>query len=209
MKKSILFAIAGVVVIFLTAGVYIVRHRLPPAYEHRNYISAITSQACYVCGTNAASPILSHRGEDNVGIVNLNTFDLLHLEINRYDDHRNQIEEPAGFLSTDRLLYAQTKTYIHAFCDPDSLYACVRFSGVQYAIARDSVETRLCQNCLDSINQPSSVGSPPAEFAVIGYEDGTIRPLLCSCTRFSLGNFSVDCTFEDTGKIELLIHAIG
>jgi len=50
---------------------------------------------------------------------------------------------------------------------------------------------------------------PPAEFAVIGYEDGTIRPLLCCCTRFSLGSFSVDCTFEDAGKIELLIHVIG
>lgn len=87
-----------------------------------------------------------------MGIVNLNTFELLYLEINRYDEHGNLIEEPAGFMSSNSLIDKERENYVHAYSHPDHAYANVQLSGVQYAIDRDSVQDHLCQTCLDSIN---------------------------------------------------------
>lgn len=100
MKKCILSAIAGaltmLVVIIIVARISTAQEQAPMEYEHIDYVSNVTQEECFVCGTNNG---YSYWGEDNVGIVNLNTVELLHLEINRYDDHGKLIEEPAGYMS--------------------------------------------------------------------------------------------------------------
>ena len=97
-------------------------------------------------------PMSLHWGEDNVGIVNLNTFEMMRLEINRYGNHGELIEEQAGYMSSIGLIDKEADTYAHAYCFPDNAYASVQITGVQYAIDRDSVQNHLCQTCLDSIN---------------------------------------------------------
>lgn len=98
MKKCILSAIAGalimLVAIIIAARISDAQEQTPKEYEHIDYVSNITQEECFVCGANSG---YTYWGEDNVGIVNLNTFELLYLEINRYDDHGNLIEEPAGY----------------------------------------------------------------------------------------------------------------
>ena len=62
-------------------------------YEHKDFVSDLPQEDCYLCG-NGSDPLTSlFWGEDNVGIINLNTFELLRIEINRYDDHGQLIEE--------------------------------------------------------------------------------------------------------------------
>lgn len=204
MKNCVLSAIGGALATLIVLIIAANRPRPQEKYAHIDFVSNITQEACFVCGKQNR-----YRGEDNVGIVNLNTFDLLRLEINCYDDHGSRTEEPAGFLSTGKLIDQERKTYAHAYCFPDSCYASVRLSGVQYAIDRERVQNHLCQNCLDSINGLHFGSSAPSEFAVVSFEEGTIRPLLCSCPWFSAGNFGVDCDFQNGGKIDLLIHYMG
>ena len=175
-------------------------------YEHIDYVSAITQDECFVCGNSTKDPVSLHWGEDNVGIVNLNTFELMRLEINCYGDHGELIEEPAGYMSSSGLIDKEADTYAHAYCFPDNAYASVQITGVQYAIDRDSVQNRLCQNCLNSINDLWFTDQPPAEYAVISFEYRTIQPLLNSHPWFAAGNFGVDCEFKENGAIDLLIH---
>ena len=175
-------------------------------YEHIDYVSAITQDECFVCGNSTKGPVSLHWGEDNVGIVNLNTFEMMRLEINRYGDHGELIEEPAGYMSSSGLIDKEADTYAHAYCFPDNAYASVQITGVQYAIDRDSVQNRLCQNCLNSINDLWFTDQPPAEYAVISFEYRTIQPLLNSHPWFAAGNFGVDCEFKENGAIDLLIH---
>ena len=52
----------------------------PTAYEHIPYVSTITAEECFICGDTQSS---LHWGEENVGILNLNTFEILRIEINR------------------------------------------------------------------------------------------------------------------------------
>ena len=64
-------------------------------YKHIPYVSSIEQTDCLLCGEQTNLPMSSYWGEDNVGIVNLNTFDVLRIEINRYDDKGDLIEKAA------------------------------------------------------------------------------------------------------------------
>lgn len=210
MKKCIFSAIAGALAMFIaiTIAAAVYGNKEPEMYEHIDYVSAIVPEECYVCGDRCAFTGSIYLGEDNVGIVNLNTFQLLHLEINRYDDYGNLITEPAGFLSDIGMSDKTHGGMVYASCFPDSAYATVRLYGVQYEIDRDVIQNHLCQTCLDSINSLWFTDQPPAEYAVISFEDLTIQPLLNAHPWFPAGNFGIDCEFKDDGKIDLLVHYI-
>ncbi|MBQ8237471.1 MAG: hypothetical protein IJZ39_04930 [Oscillospiraceae bacterium] len=210
MKKYILSAIGGAIImliaLILIANISAANKQENKEYEHIDYVSAITQDECFVCGNSTKDPVSLHWGEDNVGIVNLNTFEMMRLEINRYGDHGELIEEPAGYMSSSGLIDKEADTYAHAYCFPDNAYASVQITGVQYAIDRDSVQNRLCQNCLNSINDLWFTDQPLAEYAVICFEDRTIQPLLNAHPWFAAGNFGIDCEFKENGAIDLLIH---
>ena len=210
MKKCILSALAGALAMLMAIAVIAISHankeEFPKDYEHIDYISTITPEECFVCGktgNNAASP---YWGEDNVGIVNLNTFELLYLPINRYDEHGELIEEVAGYMTSSGMSNKETESYVHAYCFPDNAYADVQLSGVQYAIDRDSIQSHLCQTCLDSINDLWFTDQPPAEYAVVSFEERTIQPLLNAHPWFAVGNYGIDCEFKEDGEIKLLVH---
>lgn len=204
MKKFLLSAMAGALstILILMAAVRISEKPSPKEYSHIDYVSSITQDTCFVC-SNASLP---YWGRDNIGLVNLNTFEILHLEINRYDDSGKLIEEPAGVLSSNSMIDADEETYVHAYVDSDRAYAHLQLTGVKYEIDRESIECHLCQICLDSINSLWSTTQPPAEFAVISFADRTIQPLLNAYPWFSAGNFGVDCEFKPDGAIGLLVH---
>ena len=212
MRKCILSAIAGalamLILIIVAANVSTEEGHEPEDYEHIDYISSITQEECYVCSDTKDFSGFLYWGEDNVGIVNLNSFELLRLEINRYDDHGNLLEEPAGYMSSSGMSNEKTESYVHAYCHPDNAYADVQLSGVQYAIDRDSVQNHLCQTCLDSINDLWFTDMPPAEYAIVSFENRTIQPLLNAHPWFSAGSYGIDCEFDEDGKIDLLIHYI-
>ena len=141
-----------------------------------------------------------------MSIVNLNTFEMMRLEINRYDEHGELLEETAGYLSSIGLSDKEADSYAHAYCFPDNAYASVQITGVQYAIDREVIQSMLCQTCLDSINDLWFTDQPPAEYAVISFENRTIHPLLNAHPWFAAGNFGIDCEFKDDDAIDLLIH---
>ena len=210
MKKCILSALAGalamLVVIIIAATIHTNDEQIPKNYEHIDYVSNITEAECYVCSDIGGYTVSAYWGEDNVGIVNLNTFEMMRLEINRYDEHGELIEEPAGYMSSVGLNDKEAATYAHAYVFPDRAYASVQITGVRYAIDREMIQSRLCQKCLDSINDLWFTDQPPAEYAAISFEDRTIQPLLNAHPWFAAGNFGVDCEFKDNGAIDLLIH---
>lgn len=206
MKRYFLSAIAGAMTMLLVliAAARISQNceQSPQEYNHVNYVSHISKEACFLC-SDTGSP---YWGYDNVGILNLNTFDVLQLEINRYDDSGEMVKEPAGIMLSNSMNNMEAQTYVHAYTHPDQAFAQLQLTGVQYAIDRESVQGRLCQDCLDSINNLWFTTQPPAEFAVISFADRTIQPLLNAYPWFSAGNFGVDCEFKPDGAIDLLVH---
>ena len=210
MKKCILSAFTGALAVLIAIAVIAVirtsKVSLLDEYEHVDYVSSIAPNKCFVCGKAGNVHASPHWGEDNIGIVNLNTFDLFCLEINRYDEHGNLITEPAGVMSCGGLSDKKSQSYAHFFCFPDQAYARVQLSGVQYSIDRCSVQQHLCQTCLDAINNLWFTDQPPAEYAIVNFESRMIQPLLHTRPWFSVGNYGIDCDFKGEGKIDLLVH---
>ena len=113
---------------------------------------------------------------------------------------------PPPYMSSSSLIDEKAESYVHAYCHPDNAYANVQISGDQYAIDRESVQTHLCQSCLDSINDLWFTDMPPAEYAIVSFEDRTIQPLLNAHPWVSAGSFGIDCEFKNNGNIDLLVH---
>lgn len=173
-------------------------------YEHIPYISALSQEDCFVCGEESDYPISSYWGEDNVGILNLNTFDVLHININRYDDNGQLIEESAGYMQMHSMKCGESS--VHSSDDPDRGLSHIQIQGKRKPVDAKKIQSFLCQTCLDKINDMYFGDNPPEEYAVINFSDKSIRPLIESTTWFTFGNFDVDCDFKDNGNIDLLIH---
>ena len=210
MKKCILSAIAGAVTVFVLlvviANIQTAETLQQEEYEHIDYVSYIVEAECYICGESGDTAASAYWGEDNIGLINLNNFDLLHLGINSYGDGRELMQQPTGVMRSCGIMDEEANTYVHAYVFPDRAYATLQITGVQYAIDRDLIQNRLCQTCLDSINNLWFTAQPPAEYAVISFEDRTIQPLLNAHPWFAAGNYGVDCGFKKNGEIDLLVH---
>ena len=173
-------------------------------YEHIPYVSDLSQEECFVCGENPNHPISSYWGEDNVGILNLNTFEVLYIEINRYDDNGQLIEETAGYMQMHSM--SNGESYVHSSDNPDRGLSSIQIQGDRKPVDAKAIQSFLCQTCLDKINDMYFGDNPPEEYAVVNFSDKSIRPLIKNTTWFTFGNFDVDCDFEDNGNIDLLIH---
>ena len=173
-------------------------------YEHIPYVSDLSQEECFVCGENPNHPISSYWGEDNVGILNLNTFEVLYIEINRYDDNGQLIEETAGYMQMHSM--SNGESYVHSSDNPDRGLSNIQIQGDRKPVDAKAIQSFLCQTCLDKINDMYFGDNPPEEYAVVNFSDKSIRPLIKNTTWFTFGNFDVDCDFEDNGNIDLLIH---
>lgn len=163
------------------------------------YASTITAAECFICGTEQRC---LYWGEDNVGILDLNTFELLHIEINRYEGGQ-LVETPSGVLQTNGISCGGSSAY--ATTDPDRGYSHVQIKGELQPIDAAAIQSHLCQTCLDKINSMYFGDYPPMEYAIVNFADRTIRPLVQNTTFFGSGNYAVDCEFKDSGEVDLLV----
>lgn len=168
--KQILSALSGQIVtvlrFFIIANAQYTKVVEDP-YEHIDFVSANTQEDCFVCGEHSDPLTAARWGEDNVAILDLNTFELLRLEINRYGEHGELITIEAGVMQISGM---ETEIgWVHASVFLDRGYADVDISGVEYSIDWDSVQNNLCQTCLDSIKSEWFGEDPPAELAVVSY----------------------------------------
>lgn len=206
MKNNIISGIIGAMcmLVFLIVIASIQNNEVQ-LYVHSAFISEIEQENCYICGQTDGK-IKSVWGEDNVGIVNLNTFETMYIGINRYDESGTLVMEPAGVMEISGIIDNSQKSYANASAFPDNGFARVQITGVQYRIDRDKIQRHLCQQCLDSINEMWFNGNYPAEYGVISFSENTIQPLLKSHPWFSAGNFGIDCEFKENDEIGILIH---
>ena len=172
-------------------------------YVHTPYVSAITAEECFVCGEPEGVLAKLYWGQDNLGILNLNTFDFMRLEINRYDDAGKLIEEPTGFMQMKSLQC--NESYAHASVHPDRGYANIQIQGQLNNIDDKAIQSHLCQVCLDAINNMYFGDNPPEEYAIVNFADKTLRPLIQNTTFFSSGNYGINCDFEENGEVDLIV----
>lgn len=208
MKKCIISGLVGAVAMFLLlfciANIRACSQADEPSkYEHIDLVSKISQEECFICGSGSD---FAHWGEENVAILNLNTFGMHRIEINRYDAQGQLITEPAGVMIRDGM--HDNDTYVNSVTFPDEGYSQVEITNLAYELDRELVQSKLCQICLDTINDLWFGDLPPAEIAVVSLKEREIHGLVDTCPWFSVGEYGVDCEYEEDGDIDILIHSI-
>ena len=97
MKKSIIF----VVMLALSLTGCSAEPSMSSDSEMEPVLSNVSAEDCFLCGNGAEEPF--YWGQNNVGIINLNTFEVMPIEINHYDSHGALIEENTGCLTSHGL----------------------------------------------------------------------------------------------------------
>lgn len=206
MKRIILSILGGTLCVFLVILALATHATMKEATHIENkYISALQGE-CFLCG-DRGDPIASlYWGEDNVGIINLNTFELLRLEINRYNEYGQLLDEAAGYMQSSHL--SGEDSSVHAYTFPDNGYAHVQITGLQHTIDRAAIQERLCHECIDAFNELVISGKAPTEYAIVNFADRTIYPLMSHYTQLSIRNYNIDCEFMDNGSINLVVYYV-
>lgn len=174
------------------------------SYEHISFTSSITSEDCVICGDSSEHMLSWYLGQDNLGLVNVNTFDVRLIEINRYDDNGDLIEEATGCMTMSSLELGESSA--HATTDVDRGYSHVDVHPSENIIDVDAIGCFLCQKCLDAFSKEFFEHDVPPEVAIINFSTREIRPLIESCTWFTFDNYCVDCRVDDDGNISLRIY---
>lgn len=204
MKRIFLSTLGGTLCVFLVI-LALATHaaKKEAAHIESKYTSALQGE-CFLCGERSDSIASLHWGEDNVGIINLNTFELLRLEINRYNEYGQTLEEAAGYMQSSHL--SGKGSSVHAYTFPDKGYAHVQITGLQYTIDRSTIQERLCQECLNAFSELVIPGKEPAAYAIVNFADRSIHPLMSCYPQFLTKNYEVICEFKDNSSINLEVY---
>ena len=175
----------------------------PADYEHPAYTSSIDKAECYLCGERTDCTLSAYWGQENVGLLDLNTFEVLSLPINTYGPDGQHIKKPQG--AAMFTCAGLGEIHVTAFTDPDRGSSRVDIPE-RGEIDPEAIGSHLCQDCLDTFGAQFFVRDEPSEIAVVDFATRDLRPLVASCLGFGFDVFSVDCDYETDGSINLLVY---
>ena len=173
------------------------------SYTHVSCISSIQQEDCRLCGNKTGYDTDLYWGQDNLGLVNVNTFDIFPLSINRYDNSGNPESKAVGVFQSAGAYLGDS--LVHTFISPDHGWSDTDIITTGTPIDPESIAQYLCQTCLYKFSSHYLAHDTPSEIAVVNFTTRELRPLENSCTMFFLGNYLVDCTFQENGAIDLLV----
>lgn len=163
------------------------------------FSSKIEKESCYLCSEIEESPLVEFGKHANVGIVNVNTFEAMELEINRYDWDGTQIMEATGAMQMCGRTLGDIR--VSGMVDPDSSFSSVSFDPEGETIDEEKLGQFLCQDCLDEFAS-SCYGSeniPP--IAVVSFEHRYLVALNERTPWFLRKDYLVTVNYDEDGSI--------
>ena len=116
------------------------------------YVSDTSPEDCIVCGEGKGTVLPLYRGQENLGIVNLNSFDLAPVTINRYDDFGKLIEEAEQGSSTHITNTGEGGFFLSVTADTNRGYAHGHLSfDKNKALDMEKTASHLCSDCLNQM----------------------------------------------------------
>lgn len=173
-------------------------------YEHVQFTSKVTTEGCAICGEHPDVHWYWYMGQDNVAIVDVNTFDHSYIEINRYNPDGSQITETAGYMKMSGGEIGAH--HISGMVDPDRGMARLNGTLSSDPIDASAIDSFLCQECLDEFASHYFEHDNVYSLAVFNFAAKTLRPLVESSPWYAADNYSVDCHYEDDGKIDITVY---
>lgn len=156
--------------------------------EDSRYVSETSKEDCLLCGDGKGTLLPLYRGEENIGVISLNTFELAHIEINRYDDNGKLIQEASQGSSTRITNTGDGGFHFRVSEDTNRGYArCYLYFNKDEVLDIEQTATHLCTDCLNKAID--DVWGEPTGMAVINFASGEVRMLSENLLAFQFGDF--------------------
>ena len=165
------------------------------------FASCVSKEDCFLCGSDAG-----YFGQNNVGIVSLNTFAVMPVEINRYDRASGElIEENTGAMQMRFFQNGDDGMSASVMLEPDRGIAHVSISPKGDAtIDLGSAAAHLCPDCLSEL--VSHLYGNASGVGVIYFSTRRLYAIQESATGFGAGDYYVHCDRDaESGEINILI----
>ncbi len=175
------------------------------------YHSDTAAEDCLLCGNGSGTLLPVYSGQNNIGIVSLNTFQIAPVTINQYDDHGNLLEEPSDGHSTHITNTGDNGFMLMISEDTDRGIArgTLSFNQDEF-LDMEKASSLLCNSCLNQVMESSST-TEPTGMCVIDFYNNKIRMLQKNITAFQFDDYYVSCrsrehhTDDITLEMDLLI----
>lgn len=174
-------------------------------------ISDTAPEDCLLCGDSTQTLLPLYRGQKNIGIISLNTFDISPIEINHYDDHGNLIKKSADSMSMTTSSQGEDGLFTLIYPNTNRGYANVSITfKADEALDMDKVTANLCQECLNAVIR-ESWSDTPYGVGLINFDTLEVRLLAENITAFTFGDYYISCdrsekkAEEDATEMDLLI----
>ena len=170
------------------------------------YTSGVSAEDCRLCRNNPCLEL----DEDNLGMIFMSSGKLVCVEINRYDEAGQQIEKPAGFMSTDTIeIEGCFKASL--MVNPDRGYARAKITlQADRKSDMDKSTEYFCSNCLNRLLKDADLNEAYG-VGLIHFKTREVKLLDTHIRGFMLGDYYVSCkAYADEGEgniaeIEILI----
>lgn len=163
-------------------------------------VYCVDKEDCFLCGTDTG-----YFGQNNVGIVSLNSFSVMPVEINRYDHNGQLIEENTGAMQMRNFQNGDSGMTASVILEPDRGIAHVSISPKGDAVLDlSSASAHLCPDCLEDLalqlhGNVSGVG-------VVNFSTRRLYALQESVTSFGAGDYYIHCDRDaERGEIDILV----
>lgn len=205
MKKAII--VSAVLALWLTRCSAEMRSE-PSTAVTEQVVSNVSPADCFLCGDGAEEPF--YWGQNNVGIISLNTFAVMPIVINRYDRSGAAIEKNTGSVQFRSHESQENGFDAHLLEDPDGGYARgeISFYGDE-TLDVEKTASFLCQDCLDRML--SQIHAQGCGVGVINFATREIRPFEACFAAFGLGDYYIDCNWKepedpaDSQEVDILV----
>ncbi len=172
---------------------YLVEENEEPEIE---FASKIQSDECMLCNNAEKTLLPLYKGQINIGIIDLNTFDVCNLKMNRYDDYGNLIEEKAGSSSSMINSYGEDGMSVYYHANPDRGYTSGSVSFPRNnELDVEKIETMICADCFNKIYEEAWSNSPYS-VGVIDFSNMEVRLFEEDITGFTFGDYYVDLDYR-------------
>lgn len=177
-----------------TAGSYVVAGDT----DNIIYTSDTSPEDCRLCGNTEDSMLLAYLGQKNLGIISLNTFEILALELNRYDENGKLIEENAGYMMMGGFESRENGFSAQFSQTPDRGYADITLTfNEDEVLDIDKVAGFLCADCLNEMMKYVFEDNDCYGVGVIDFSTKEIRLLEEQKIGFELGDWYIDCDLQE------------
>lgn len=176
----------------------------------QQYHSDLSSEDCFLCGESKGTALPLYRGQENIGIIDLNTFDLAPVTINLYDDFGKLIEKPENGSSTHITRTGENGFFLVVSADTNRGYAHGHLSFDKEAMLDiDQAASYLCADCLNRM-MDNCWSDTPLNMGVIDFSTREIRLFEEKIQAFTMNDYYISCENriadeEGTRNIDLLI----